>query len=56
MALWNFLHDTLHIHAYVLPSIALGIGMIVNGLISMKKQSERQEDMNAQLGGKSAAK
>ena len=51
MAFWNFTHDVLNMHVYLLPSIVVGIGMLVTGLVHSKNQKKRQDDYNKQLQG-----
>lgn len=51
MAFWNFTHDVLHMHVWLLPSIVVGIGMLVTGLVHRQNQKEREEDFNKELRG-----
>lgn len=54
MAFWNFTHDALNMHVYLLPSIVVGIGMLVTGLVHGKNQKKRQDDYNKQLQGETS--
>ena len=51
MAFWNFCHDTLHMHVWMLPSLIGGLGMLITGLTHKKKQDDREKDYNDQLAG-----
>ena len=51
MAFWNFSHNVLHMHVYLLPSIIVGIGMLVAGLVHRKNQKNRDEDYTKELRG-----
>lgn len=51
MAFWNFSHNILHMHVYMLPSILVGICMIVAGLVHKNKQDDREDEYNKELSG-----
>lgn len=49
MALWDFTHDVLNMHVYLLPSIIVGVAMLVTGFVHGKNQKNRQEEFNEEL-------
>lgn len=51
MAFWNFAHNILHMHVYLLPSILVGVGMLVTGMVHKKNQEDREEEYNKELRG-----
>lgn len=53
MAFWNLSHNLLHMHVWLLPAIAMGIIMIVAGLIHADSQRKREEKFEEQLRGES---
>lgn len=63
MKLWNFAHDTMHMHVYVLLAAVVLVIMVIAGLIhhsKQKKRDEQNEDELSRLGegsvpGKDAA-
>lgn len=53
MAFWNFCHDVLHVHVYLLPSLLVGIAMVAAGLVHNKEYNKRQDKYNEELSGQS---
>lgn len=51
MALWNFTHGVLHMHVWMLPTILLGMIMIVTGWIHGRKQKKREKEFTEELQG-----
>lgn len=51
MAFWNFSHNVLHMHVYLLPSIVAAATMLITGLVHKKKQKDREEEFNKELRG-----
>lgn len=51
MAFWNFSHNILHMHVWMLPTILLVVVMIAAGLIHSRKEKKRKEEYNKELRG-----
>ena len=46
---YYFVHDSLHMCFWTLPSILVGVGMIVMALVHNRNQRKRQEDFEKEL-------
>ena len=44
MALWNYVHDTLHTHVYILLSAVLLVVLAISSYITKKKSEQRVKD------------
>ena len=49
MKIWNFAHDTLGMHVYVLLMIFIAIVMVVIGIVHSIKQKKRNEKFEDEL-------